>query len=883
MNIAAAHCCRAAELALRMGRAAAAADLCQHVLAHHRWHLQAHLLLGQAFLEQQDYVRARQRFRLVLGVDPECAAAHSGMGVIALEAGDMAGAVRAMSLAFESMPESDEVREALQAALSRRAGRPVPPPAFTPACIGRFYLRRGLPEPAAQAFGAALRREPERTDLRLACAVALWQGGRQDQALELCRPLLQKTPRPLVALLIAAAAALAQNRAAEGRRLWDEAHAWDPDDTRARTLFPSAGLPLSTHPAEVPEPDDPALREVLDMAQEIDHVLSPPAGRSAEELAARAQDAIGMPELLPDLSPPLASFPQEGEKGEGTPCPKDPDLRRFQEVIRMVDARLFGGEAPPPPGPLPAPSAQGRRPAEVLLAWSEGLRTRYGAAEAARIEGLLQELAQAAERRGVVGRVVYLDRPPYADLPAPDPRNPDQIKDFLDALDQRLGEEGLDFYYLSLIGGDDLLPLARLPNPSEDGDETVPSDNLYASRDPTYMIPERATGRLPDGGRSDAGFLVAQLERWLAGRRGEATPPSPASLGCLGTLLSWFSGLVTGGQKAAAQQRFGLSAQVWEAASQEVYRLLPGTQPLRTCPPTGREDFSADWLAGVPLAYFNLHGAAESPNWYGQRDLALGGEGPLMPIAFTPELVPAGQVEGMVVYSEACYGANILGKDAATAISLRFLAEGALGFVGSTNISYGVSVPPLSDADLLGVLFWQHLLQGERLGDALLRAKVDFAREMYRRQGYLDGDDMKTLLQFVLYGDPLAPMRHPPSQATVHTAATELPAPPVLCGRHAKSIPLHHLSGDLVARVRRSMAWLQQGEPVASLQAELCGCCPDGLCRGQCQAGAHGNGPEALIFTTSRETRAEDGTAIRQVARVVVDPRGRIVKMAVTH
>lgn len=873
------RCCQAVELALKLGQAQQAAALCRHILSHYRWHLRAHLLLAQACLEQQDAGRAEQRFRLVLSVDPECAEAYSGLGVLALDRGDAAGAVRALALAFENLPESDDLREALQQALARQAGRAVPPPAFTPACVGRFYLRRGLPEPAAQSFGSALRQQPGRKDLRLACATAFWQSGRPEQALELCRPLLRERPRPLVALLLAAAAALQEGNAEEGRRYLAEARAWDPDDERARTLFGrKAGLPLPPGPAEVPDPPEEDLRRLLGMVQEIGPQVLP-TGAASEDLAAHAtrsgQEAIPAPTLP-------AAFPWPPSEPA---TPRDPDLRRFQEVVLMVDRRLFGGEAPPPPGPLPASAVKaGRRPAEVLLAWYEGLQARFGTEEIARIDSLLQELAQAAERRGVVGRVVYLDRPAYADIPSPDPHSPDQIKSFLDSLDQRLEEEGLDFHYLSLIGGDDLLPFARLPNPSEDTDTTVPSDNLYASRDPTYVIPERATGRLPDGGTADAAFLLGQLHRWLAGRRGEGVslPPAPP-LGCLGTFLSWFGGLATGRQKAPASHRFGLSAQVWTAASAEVYRLLPGTEPLRTCPPDGRETILPAWLGGVAVAYFNLHGAQDSPNWYGQRDMALAGEGPLMPVAFTPAMVPESQVEGQVIYSEACYGANLLGKDPSSAISLRFLAQGALGFVGSTVISYGVSVPPLADADLLGAFFWQNVLQGERLGDALLKAKVEFTRQVYQRQGYLDGDDMKTLIEFVLYGDPLAPMPCAPGQVAAHAAAIEQPVPPVLCARHAKSVPLHHLSGDLVARVRRSLTWLQQGDQVTSMQAELRTCCPGGLCQGHCRTARAKNGPEALVFTARREVRTEDGTALPQVARVVVDARGRIIKMAVTR
>ncbi len=866
-------CCQAADLALKMGQVEEAIALCRHVLAHRRGHLRAHLLLAQAHLEQERWEEARERFRLVTAVDPECAEAWSGLGVVALAQGDLETAVRVLGYAWENAPESEEVREALQQALSRRSRRPVPPPAFTPACVGRFYLRRGLAQPACEAYANALQSDPDRDDLRLAYATALFLSGLREQAGSLVRPLLERTPRPLVALLLAAAGRFLQGEVEVGRRLWEEARAWDPEDMRARTLFGEMpGLPPPPPSPEIspPESASPVEAErvlsLLTMAGQMGEGRGEaglaPTSDSARELASYADRLWTRPTRPP--SPP----------------PDDPDLRRFQAVVQDVHRRLLGGEAPPAPSPHPA--ARERRPAEVLLAWEEGLRTRFGEG-AVRVDLALQELARAAEQQGVAGRLVYLDRPPYPELARPDPRDPQQIKAFLDDLDRRLAEEGLDLVYLSLVGGDDLLPFARLENPSQDVDEVVLSDNLYASRDPTYLIPERATGRFPDGGQSSESLLVALLERAAARRRGER-PEAPPS-GCLGMFFSWLPFFGSFPRSASLpRRRFGLAAQVWAQASQEVFRLLLGEEPLHLCPPERVPSFL---LAGVPLAYFNLHGSAESPNWYGQRDLTISAEGPLMPVAFTPEQIPAGQVEGLVVFTEACYGAYILGKTPTSSLALRFLAEGALGVVGSTMISYGVSIPPLADADLLGYFFWQHVLAGESLGDALLQAKVDLTREMYARQGYLDGDDMKTLLEFVLYGDPLAsPGTSPAVEARLKSATrtAERLSPPLLCGKHAKTLALHQLSEDLVERVRRSIAWLHQDAEVGEIEVDLRAGCPTGVCS-VCRAVLNRAepDPEALFFTSRRELEAEDGTRIPQWTRVVVDPGGRITKMVVTR
>ena len=54
----------------------------------------------------------------------------------------------------------------------------------------------------------------------------------------------------------------------------------------------------------------------------------------------------------------------------------------------------------------------------------------------------------------------------------------------------------------------------------------------------------------------------------------------------------------------------------------------------------------------------------------------------------------------------------------------------------------------------LVLYFLQYVFNRLPVGDALLNAKIDYAKRQIRRQGFLDEDDQKTLLEFVLYGDP---------------------------------------------------------------------------------------------------------------------------------
>jgi hypothetical protein len=155
----------------------------------------------------------------------------------------------------------------------------------------------------------------------------------------------------------------------------------------------------------------------------------------------------------------------------------------------------------------------------------------------------------------------------------------------------------------------------------------------------------------------------------------------------------------------------------------------------------------------------------DAVEWYGQSEAIsqepaspgeAGGTSLDYPVALRPQDIVNSGHAPEVVFSEACYGAHILGKTVEEAIALKFIQSGSQAVVGSTCTAYGSINTPLTAADFLGHAFWNALKQGSPAGEALRRAKFSLAREMHRRQGFLDGEDQKTLISFVLYGDPLA-------------------------------------------------------------------------------------------------------------------------------
>ncbi|MBN1930525.1 MAG: PPC domain-containing protein [Desulfobacterales bacterium] len=361
------------------------------------------------------------------------------------------------------------------------------------------------------------------------------------------------------------------------------------------------------------------------------------------------------------------------------------------------------------------------RTSTLLIISSKGkLEDKYGSALFLRIDEQINAYAQSVRTMGHEALIIYVDEAdglaPY-ELDPVDTGDASSIKDLLDELDRKLHAD-----HFFIVGGHDIIPFHVIPNPcGDDGDTVVYSDNPYASRDLDLLIPERALTRMPDDASTDGNFFIHLLEQ------------------------------VVQRTQVQSNQTFGLSAKVWKGASTRVYQEINPTGTVRLSPPITNGEIESDWIDDKAYYYFNLHGSEETENWYGQ-------EGTRYPVAFSPQNLNNVSVENAVVCCEACYGANIIHKKADEALSLTFLEKKAACFVGSTKIAYGPSEPPCTEADLIVIKFFERVKEGLPFGVAFLRAKEDFARESIRMKGYLDKTEEKTLLEFVIFSDPLSKM-----------------------------------------------------------------------------------------------------------------------------
>ncbi|MEJ2557751.1 MAG: C25 family cysteine peptidase [Anaerolineae bacterium] len=308
--------------------------------------------------------------------------------------------------------------------------------------------------------------------------------------------------------------------------------------------------------------------------------------------------------------------------------------------------------------------------------------------------------------------------------------------------------------YSCILGGDDIIPFYRLPDPVEDitNDHIICSDDPYVSYEDDYLYkPKHPIGRFPHGqGRQDD-LVVELLQRATRLHR-----------------AGWDS-----------VNRLALTTQAWRLQSRATwpamshwYECPPCRVPSTDDNPSPPHVVGPGLLAGRTLHYYNLHGRRrDNDNWLGECNcewiLGAHGGSPLYldrcrPLALTVAEIPL--LPPSVIFSGACYGGFIPGPKPARNLALGFFREGAMAFIGSTARSY--TVVPLPDQDPSASLRYSDLLAqnflqlveanqarspGRRIGEIVQAIKDDYHLTYRFSHRPID---FKTLWELVLYGDP---------------------------------------------------------------------------------------------------------------------------------
>ncbi len=617
--------------------------------------------------------------------------------------------------------------------------------------------------------------------------------------------------------------------------------------------------------------------EIVERSDSVDTVLA----------AAAISNLIDAP-----AAPDIIEAPQEE-----WPSPKSLDIHILPvqaELYRIAD-RLNRPEIK---------SLDTRYPVYVILTVQKALEAKYGATAAGKIMAEASSLAIKIQAHAAKhsdfrwgSRLFVADRPDPKEDQALNIADAFALKKAVTRLDADLATHGERIGALLILGGPEIVPFHYLPNPVDDQDEQIASDNPYACRGSNYFLPEWPVGRLVDGAGNDPALLLTQVERLGKAYLNPATPRRGVRywLGRVGKGLRF--------RGKGASSSFGYTAAVWKPASIAAFKPVGKAHNLYTSPPFGLTVGAEKGKKpgkGVPLpsgtfAYFNLHGLVDAGEWFGQRDFASGDRYPDYPVALRPEDIrnqAASKAKKgaarlpRIVFSEACYGAHIEGKPVDQALSLAFLEAGCEAVVGSTAMSYGSINAPLIGADFLAYTFWSGLQSGMPAGEALRQARLRLAQEMNTRQGYLDGEDQKTLLSFVLYGDPL--LQVVPSATGRKSITRWSSAPPIeintICDRACQLATEAALSQDARNSIQQVVAKYLPNMQDASMTVsdERASCSSGHNCPNHMLGEKSPAVPKRRLVTLVKTFRRPDRSQTH-IARLTLDQEGKVVKLVVSR
>lgn len=771
-----------------------------------------HLFRGWVNLHDLNTAFATKHFRLALGRDPTEALAWHGLS--------------------SALPAGKAQVEAAERATRLTSSEAV------------ADLRRGKPQQARSPLQLLHAGYPHHPEWSLLLIEALRRLGEIDAARGLLKVELQRVPLSGPAALLAAALEDDEIGIFEQLKLAAQS---DPAWICARRLWAPGDSPIRLpKPPEVMLPAEVAARVAElrtsalvngDGEWRMARIMTPPATRRG--FAPPAAATTVTPGNLAAKNAP------EAPRDE----PPSPEVAEVLAQVQRATQRIFGHSL--------TPLASGDAVA-LLVTHRGSLTRRYGAATAAEIERRAAQLARALGERGLRGEVLLVDQPAQGQAGGAAPvvdatgaAGARAVATLLRAARQGIAARNQRLDAIVIVGGDGVIPFHRFPNPSQDADAAVLSDNPYGCEGDNVHVPEIVVSRFPDGGADRGELLLTLLQRSIEYHEGWLVPQNGPS----GIALPFLRKLVAGTRAKTPVTAWGASTDSWKEPSEEIYRELGEQSPLLYFPPgpsrSARGRAVPDWSDGRIL-FFNLHGLTGGANWYGQAATARP-DAPL-PIAVTPadvvDLEPA-----TICVTEACYGAEIVGRSPRDSMALRFLSRGALALVGCTVTAYGAVALPLGGADVLAQQLFQYLRRGQPIGRALLLARDWMAREAVREQGYLDPDDAKTLLSFVLLGDPWAsPYAKPLLQAKMALPAIE----PILAQR--RPVLAGSVSPGATDLAQRLVAQLAPRFARVPLTAQGQGR-PDRIAKGQ--AGS-------VVFSAAIVMPTEDGRRVQQVARVTI-------------
>ncbi len=365
---------------------------------------------------------------------------------------------------------------------------------------------------------------------------------------------------------------------------------------------------------------------------------------------------------------------------------------------------------------------------KIIISNRSALISKYTAAGLAKIEAAIKKLIAADKKRSVNSIFVFVDDATQMKKAkgkaVTDVTNAEQNKNAIDAL--------YNFYmpdYLMLLGATDIIPHCKFNMSLPDDNEIVPSDIPYAcdaafSRNPAdFIAPGRVLGRLPDvTGAKDVAYLLALIDNSIKWK------PLSAE---------------------AYKNYFALSVKWWKnSTTTSLKNIFQNSAKLKLAP-TAKTPYAQKDLDAM-MHFYNCHGAENEPEFYGQPS----SDSNSFPVCMESPSLNGKIKYGTIAAAECCYGGLLYNTvkpvPRELPISNTYLKNNAIAYVGSTTVAYG----PASGqgaADYITQYFLISVLKGASSGRAFLEAQQRFVE---KGDVKMDPVDLKTIIQFILLGDP---------------------------------------------------------------------------------------------------------------------------------
>ena len=168
---------------------------------------------------------------------------------------------------------------------------------------------------------------------------------------------------------------------------------------------------------------------------------------------------------------------------------------------------------------------------------------------------------------------------------------------------------------------------------------------------------------------------------------------------------------------------------------------------------------------------------------------------------------------------------------------------------------------------------------------------------MHQRQGYLDGEDQKTLISFVLYGDPLAQPGGVNVQSKSILRSVKPPLKPrVICDRQHEEDANQPIPADVIRQakqiVHQYLPGMEDAQVLFSHEHSDCGKSGHECQNNQATSGV-GRGkarqklsseyrPRRKVVVLSKQV-ASSHHLHRHFARITLDEQNRLVKLVVSR